>query len=406
MASSELRILYVAPSNDLYGSDIVLLNLINRLDRNKFRPYVALPSDVKADGRLTAELSKLDIPYYFPKVTVLRKKYLSLFGIAYLSLLLPVSVVELSSIVRAQKIDLIHSNSGLVLSGAIAAKALGVAHLWHIHELLTTPASLGKILGQTYPRFSEAIVAVSQPVKQWLDKVDPRNRAKVTVIHSGTDLETFNPNVDGAAVRAELGFTEEDIVIGVVGRLSYRKGQDCFLRAAQHIAEKYPRTRFLIVGDTFDKQDDLSYKLRRLASELSLDQHVVFSPFRKDIARVMAALSILVLPSRLPEAFPTTILEAMATGRPVVATACGGAEESVRDGITGFIVPIEDTEAMVQAIDRLVADPTLRTSMGQAGRRRVEEHFSLMSSVCLFQELYSQIAASRNKRSWTRTIFR
>ena len=202
------------------------------------------------------------------------------------------------------------------------------------------------------------------------------NPKKIRVIYNGVDLEKFKLN-GKMEDRAPL--------IGTIGRLGPEKDHGTFLQAAARVLEKVPAARFLIVGN-----GPLKGQLRRLARRLGVSLQVDFLESQSDIAPVFAALDVVVISSRY-EGCCNVILEGMAMGKPVIATAVGGNPELVVPGYTGLLVPPQDAHALAKAIVRLVRSPHEARAMGLAGRQRIEQQFGLdrmvQETIALYREL-------------------
>ena len=169
---------------------------------------------------------------------------------------------------------------------------------------------------------------------------------RIVVIPNGVDLKQFEPNGDPAAIRAELGIPAASPVAGMVGRLSAEKRVDLFLRAAQRVASRVPESRFLVIGG-----GNLLEELKALAGSMGLQSRVVFTGARPDVGALLAAMDLLVLASDF-EGLPNSVMEAMAAGRPVVATDLGGCRELVAPGETGLLFPAGSAEALSERMER------------------------------------------------------
>ena len=183
----------------------------------------------------------------------------------------------------------------------------------------------------------------------------------------------------------------------MVARIHWWKGQDLFLRAAARIAREVPHARFVLVGDVVPGEEWRREALKREIARMGIGDRVVWAGYREDIPQVMAALDVLVLPSTEPEPFGRVIVEAMATERPVIASAHGGPVESVVHGETGLLFPPQDEEALAAAMKQLARDPDLRVRMGKAGRARVLEKYTVDRHVAAFQSLYEEILEGRDR---------
>jgi len=197
---------------------------------------------------------------------------------------------------------------------------------------------------------------------------------------------------DAAAVRQELGLDAHRPVVAAVGRLSPEKGQSYFVDAMAAVARAVPGAQGLIVGDGQEEG-----RLRAKVAAMELDGAIGFAGYRRDMDRIYAAIDLLVLPS-LSEGLPNVVLEAMAHGRPVIATRVGGVPEVVEDGVSGFLVAPADAHALAQATVTLLHDPVRRASMGAAARERVERGFSVRGRAARILSVYSDVLQRRGPR--------
>lgn len=210
-------------------------------------------------------------------------------------------------------------------------------------------------------------------------------KRKMRLIYNGVELNRFAPHKVRSTVRQEFSLPDDASVVGIVGRLGPEKAHQVLLKAAAIIRKTDDRVRFLIVGDGPERE-----RLEALTGDLGLTDIVTFTGGRSDIPEVLSALDLFVLCSDT-EAFPVSILEAMAMEKPVVSTDVGSVSESVESGVTGLLVPPGQPEALADAIGELLADPERRREMGLEGRRRVEERFSVEAMTRQYEELFTQI---------------
>jgi glycosyltransferase involved in cell wall biosynthesis len=210
-----------------------------------------------------------------------------------------------------------------------------------------------------------------------------RSVASMTVVNTGIQLPRFAP-IDPVEARAELGLPALVQVVGTVSRLSdRRKGVHDFLAMAARVSADAPAVRFLVVGD-----GTLRPQLERQARELGIDHRVAFAGWRSDIAKVLSAVDVFVMPSYF-EGGPTTVLEAMAMGKAVVASRVGMVPEVIEDGRTGLIFPPGDVAGMSTAVSKLLHDVAMRTAIGLAAREKAKISFSVERMV----ERYREVAA-------------
>jgi glycosyltransferase involved in cell wall biosynthesis len=196
---------------------------------------------------------------------------------------------------------------------------------------------------------------------------------KIRVVHGGIDPNRFRP-ADATFQRRAWGLADSDVAFGVVGGydLPRGKGQREFLLAAAQVARRVPSARFLVIG-----RGNMAEVLRQDIQRLDLEGRAQLTAYSEDMPAAMNALDCLVHPQIATDAFPTVVLEALACGKPVIATRCDGVPEQVIDGEVGLLVPMEDVQALALAMERLARDPPLRKRLGGAGRSRVLEHFTL-----------------------------
>jgi glycosyltransferase involved in cell wall biosynthesis len=236
-------------------------------------------------------------------------------------------------------------------------------------------------------RLLARVICVSGPTRQaHLDELgrDPR---KCVVVHNGIDLERFSPRISSEGVHAEFGFEPNVPIVGTVSRLGeHRKGVAYFVEMAAQVAQARPDARFLVVGE-----GSLRPELEEQAQRLGVADRIVFTGERKDVARLLAAMRIFVIPS-LYEACQYSLLEAMAMGRPVVATPAGVAPDVVEDHTTGLLVPLADSPAMASAVLELLTDEVLARRVGSKARDLMARHFSVEAMVDNIARVYREAA--------------
>lgn len=363
------KILFLQSSSEGYGSSKILIQVLQVYQELGFHPVVLLTQK----GELEESLTRLKIPYYIKNLGILRRKYFHPLGGANRIIKLIKAYFFLSQLQKNHSFEAVYSNTLAVVIGAVWAKRQGLPHLWHIHEIIEKPSLLIKGLSRLVDWSTPYPIAVSQAVaKHWQPQL---KKAALKVIHNGIPYLPYQEA--SPTLRKELGISKDALLIGMVGRINPGKGQIFFLEMAQKLSLNFPYAHFVLVGDPFADYDTLLDEIKAHIKSLGIEQRVSYLGFRKDIPEVMASLDVFVLPSIAPDSFPTVLLEAMASKKPVVATHSGGASELVEEGHTGFLIPIGAVEEGVRAIEKLISNPSLRTSFGQAGQDRVLKHFNL-----------------------------
>lgn len=385
-------ILFVHASDEMYGADKILLQLVEGLPAAQFRPIVVLPNDVPYQGQLSSALRARGVETIQYRLAILRRRYFTPFGMLQYFWRLFLSTLFLLRLIRQESVSLVHSNTSAVIPGALAAKILGIRHVWHIHEIITRPIFLWKMTSWLLSRLSDRVVAVSGPTRDHICEGDRRNLRKAVVIHNGIDPRPFDQaQADRSRIRSEWGIAPDQPLVGMIGRVSHWKGQDYFLQVAARVMKAQPRARFVLVGGVLPGQQHLMDNLRQTITALGLGEAVTLSDFRSDVPSVLHAYDVFVLPSTLPDPFPTVILEAMAAGKPVVANAHGGSIEMIEEGVTGCLVQPYAPDQMASAITLLCADSERRLVMGACARVRIERLFSLDRFLTNWTQLYRDL---------------
>lgn len=237
-------------------------------------------------------------------------------------------------------------------------------------------------------RFTDKIITVSDALKQELMEMEGLPAKQITTIYNGIETDRFNTGmVDIKAVRRRLNIPELGQVVGTVARLAPQKGVSYFLKAASLLKDY--QVNFLVVGD-----GPLANELKQEACELGLQGRVIFAGQRDNIAEIMAVLDIFVLPS-VTEGLPLTILEAMAAGKPVVATRVGGVPEAVVEGKTGLLVAPKDPEALAVALAELIGQRDRLQRLGSNGQKYVMEKFTVQNMVEKTMTLYYELLTDK-----------
>ncbi len=213
--------------------------------------------------------------------------------------------------------------------------------------------------------------------------IAPEN--KFSVVHSGINLDRFsNTSVDPAAMKKELEIPEGNFVVGTTGRLTHIKGHRYLIEAAGKIISSRPDTTFVFLGD-----GELLDELKNMASISGIEENIKFLGWRQDVAEVMSIFDVFVLPS-LNEGMGRVLVEAMALGKPILASDIGGIPDLVADGENGYLVPVGDVEALTARIREFLDDPWKREEMGNAGKRYAA-NFSADAMVEKIDRLYREL---------------
>jgi len=352
------------------GLENGVVNLINRLDWQRYDHVVCC---ITRSGRSAGRLRRDDVHIIELGKPQGNDWYLPL---------------RLASLFRKLSPHIVHTRNWGTIDGIIGAR-IGrvpvVIHGEHGYSMAEVDGNNHKrtIVRWALSPFVDRFVTVSKSLQDWLQNTVGIDEHKITTICNGVDLARFDNVCSKQAVRAAYGFRQDEFLIGTVGRLDPIKNQACLLRVLRDLVPQYPYARLLIVG-----HGPCYEQLREQTQQLGLADRVVLMGERDDIPQLLQSLDVFVLPS-LSEGIANTILEAMATGLPVIATRVGGNVELVLDRETGFLIPSRNDFALSEAIQVYLREPSLAYQHGTAGRQRVVQRFSLSKMVETYDSLYS-----------------
>lgn len=416
------RILFVDHTAAMGGGEIALLNLVKNLDRTQYIPVVLLLQD----GPLHAKLLDAGIETHLYAVAggVLGARKDTL-GLRTLMQLRDVrqacgAVFGVAQWIRRLNVDLVHTNSLKAdIIGGLAARLCRKTVIWHVRDRIDSDYLPGPVVHafrvltkfiptwviansgatlNTLRRRSRSSAAIPSGISidspeglKWHDGGTIGSRTGVRVVHDGTIAAAELG--DALASNQEAGFTSNPAspCVALVGRITRWKGQHIFLQAAAWTHRRFPEARFQIVGAALFDEKEYEAEIRALAVNLGTEGYVEFMGFRSNIPQYMAGIDLLVHASTTGEPFGQVLIEAMSLGKPVVATNGGGVPEIVVHGETGLLVPMDDGVAMAEAICQILADPQTAARMGERGRLRVGEQFTIGHTVEKVQKVYDQL---------------
>lgn len=371
-----MRILHVSGVRGLTmsGAEQVLLDLVNCLADSGYESQVV----VSGPGSLTSLLQSREIACVYQDIAALfPQRRTPALTLGFLSHLVS-AARQLAREVRGRKIQLIvtHTRGGHWY-GWLAGRLAGVPVVMYYHDL--SQSKLSRLTKAFLALNARKVIAISKAVREDLASVPVVGRwvdRKITTIPNAVDLERFHPNLDGSAIKAELDLETAFPVVALIGQLAEWKGQLDLIKAAPAVARAFPIMKLLLIGGPVVENANYEERLRELVKTLGLDDQVTFTGHRNDIPECMAALDIFVSASWV-EPFGLVIIEAMASGKPVIGTYAGATPEIVTEGETGLLVPPHDADALADAIIKLASNRDTLRRMGQAGRRRAEACYSM-----------------------------
>lgn len=377
-----VRVTFLIGSLDIGGAEQQLVRLVNELDRERFQPSVLclwrggpletkLRSDVQVDG--------------------IRLDRVEHRGVRSKALLAARIFWTIGRGLRGQRPDILHAYLP-------AAYVLGAVAAWFLRVPVVIAARRGLDSYHVYPylrwrllaRFANRVIALhlcnSEAVRHYAIEKEHLRSSQTAVVHNGLDLLS----IGGAPPLPEGWRTSRTKFLAIsVANLIHYKNHPMLLRAVRRVLAEEPDFRLVLAGEGPERG-----ALEALAAELGIAPHVVFAGSVESAASYLSAFDLSLLTSR-HEGLPNAVMESLAAGVPVVATAVGGTVELVDDGVEGLLVPSDDDASLAAAILRLVHDPKLRQRMGEAGRQRIASQFAVSRMVSQTEEIYLRLLGAR-----------
>jgi glycosyltransferase involved in cell wall biosynthesis len=252
---------------------------------------------------------------------------------------------------------------------------------------------------QLHWMFNDFVIGTSHATTRFHRRFNLVRKHRSRTIHNFIDEEAIRrvPPETRGRLRASFGANDEHVLIGQIGDVIPRKGLLHLVRALPAVLKAAPHARLVVVGDVKNSADYMT-QIKTEARELGVADAIYWAGHRRDIADVLCALDVVVLAS-LEESLPLSILEAMASSRPVVATHVGGLPECIAEGGTGYLVPPSNTAALAAPLARLAQDATLRAALGEAGKQRIAAEFSVAANTSAIEQVYEQVTMKRRRHA-------
>ena len=374
MPAPKIRVLETIRQGAIGGGESHVLSLVANLDRDQFEPVVLSFTD----GPMVTELRARNVPVHI--IPTERPFDFTKWK-------------QVKQLIQRERIDVIHAHGTRAQSNTFwAAKQLGLpvlytVHGWSFHVDQAAWVRRGRQWGERWlMQQANATICVSESNRQ--DGLKFSDMANAVVVRNGINLADFNPAAAFApGLRAELGIAPDTLLLGCLARMTAQKDPLTLVRAVAALPASLKLVA-LLVGEGPEKT-----AAERLARDLNLGDRLRFLPFRHDVAAILQSLDIYCLPS-LWEGLPIGLLEAMAMGKAVIATAIDGTREVVQSEQNGLLIPPGSPAGLAAAIARLAADPALRAQLGQQARHTVQAHFNAETMTRAIEQLYQHLCAS------------
>ncbi|NSL86689.1 glycosyltransferase family 4 protein [Chitinophaga sp. Mgbs1] len=367
----KIRILETIRQGKIGGGESHVLDLVATLNRQRYEPVVLSFTD----GPMISALRKMNIA-----VHVIHSE--KAFDIPVWK--------QVKRFLREQQVHLVHVHGTRANTNVLwAARNLGLpviytVHGWSFHEGQHPVMKWARTLAEKYiTRKAQVNICVSESNRQTGDQAFRGLNA--VVIRNGINTARFNPDASYPDIRAEYSIPANHLVLGYIVRMTYQKDPLTMIRAFAEALKLVPQMTLLMIGE-----GELKEAARNAAMEAGITEQVRFDNFRQDVPAVLNGIDIYCLPS-LWEGFPIGVLEAMAMGRPVIASDVDGTREAIENGENGLLVPAADSHALSAAIVTLATDAPLRQRLGQKAIASVTEHYQVADMTGKIEAIYDQL---------------
>jgi len=358
-------------NNAMHGAGMYYLNTIPGFDKRKFNVILCV---LREENYL--------IKFFTDKEVNIR-----ILGRGKFS---PMTLLDIIRITKKEHIHLIHAHGyGAANFGRLAGMIRGIPTIVHAHDDDRYYPLYQNLADRLLRNHTAKAIAVSESVKKSCINKRHIDKDKTFVIHNGIPLKDFVPP-EGERVQKErkrLGIESDFKVIGTVAKLREEKGTQYFIESAAKVLEIFPKTNLLVAGD-----GPLLEELKILSEKLGIYDRVLFAGFRNDIPVILSIIDIFVIPS-ITEGSPLALLEAMAMGKPIIATNAGGIVEILKDGETGLLVPSRDPEAIAEKIVYLLRNEAESRKLGSRAREEAEK-YDILPHVQKLVGHYDELTAS------------
>lgn len=366
-------IVFIAGGLGLGGAEQQLYHVLCALDRTRFRPIV-ITLGTNLDEFWYEPISSLGVTVYH----VSRR-----FGRV-------MRAMEIGKLLRAEMADIVHSwhfhaNPYAAVAGRLAATPIKFGSMRENYKLLADYKFIRSIGYFGLDCITTNSVTATKQVKQL-----KLTRAKVCTVPNGVVIPAPINQTEKECRRLELGCSSEDLVIGTIGRIDRDKNHQMLLRVFARLLSDWPSLKLVIIGD-----GPLKDQLQDLAKELRIDGKVRLPGTVPFAARLLSAMDVCCMTS-YTEGMPNVVMEAAAAGVPVVSTNCGDSYRLIENGVSGFVVPLDGSEEMVDCLHRLLGNPEQRVHMGRVGREKMQREYDVVSMVNRFSAVYEKALGEKH----------
>jgi glycosyltransferase involved in cell wall biosynthesis len=358
------------------GSERNIIQLLHGIDQTKFEAYVAC----YYSGELALAMRAEGFRIYGLR----RGGIYSVEGVR--------NIIFLYQLIQKEKMDLLLTyHEGSDFLGFVLSRLCGLPIISNRRDMGYKTRLPHRIAYKFFGRYFDGVITVSDAVRNEVIKRGWFKDGKVWSIHNGINVEENNNHINRESIKRSIGIEANRSVVGLIANIKKIKGIRYFLRAASLICARKSGIEFVIIGHDLNETGNSMDDMKLLAQEMNIADRIHFLGGRKDIADLISIFDVAVI-SSLSEGFSNVLLEYMACGKPVVATDVGGNREAVIDGETGLLVPSENSHKLAEAINVFLDHEDMALRYGLAGRKRVEEQFTLKTMIRKYENIFEEIA--------------
>jgi glycosyltransferase involved in cell wall biosynthesis len=391
------RLLILESAAKVGGIQQTTLDLVCRIDRSRWDALVVCPEEGDLPRRCRAADVAVKI---FPLPNMASTSFLvgvetrlpNPFAWAWNFGAILVAASRLNALLRREQPDVVLTKGLLChFYGALASRAAGIPCVWHVQDFVSERFGgiYRYVFGQLARRLPAHIVANSGPV---LSQVPAEASGRASLMTNGIDLQAIRPGADGTGIREEFGIAANAIVIGNISRITPWKGQHHLIEAFAGVARLNAEAHLMIVGGPLFGSVPYEKKLRERVGERGLSRRVTFTGQRGDLRELLGAMDIFAYTAVEKDAWPLSLLLAMASGLPVVAFDIEGVREAMGTGVqASYLVPVGDIGRFAESLAVLAGDQALRDEASRASRARVEQACNLDDRVARMEEILGSV---------------
>lgn len=372
-----IKILYIMRNMAAGGAEVFLLSMLRKLNRQEFSPEVL---GIYGGGALEKEFEDIGVPTHTMQFR----------GLADVS-----NYLALCNLMRSRRYEIVHTklfHADLVgrVCGRLAGIPAIISSIENVHDWTkecTPRQRVKEWVCRSTAQVNHRIIAVSDMIRETLVHRVGVAPGCIEVIYNGVDIDMFDPRKVQGSLKQELGLSDKDCLVGIIGALNRNKNQKVLIEAAAQLVDKGKVVHVAMIGRG-EQQD-----LRRLSEELGVSAQVHFLGTRRDIPQILKSLDIYVVTS-FSEGISISLLEAMSMQKAVVATRVGGNPEVVSSDEVGVLVPPGRPDILATEILNLLAQPDQLLCLGENARQRVEKVFNLAPIVTRYEQVYKSARAT------------